>query len=184
MSFAKNLAYALAALVCLLAVTPTVSLSQPTAPNDGPSSNEGSFQPNILPSLQITPATGDIRIDGEIDEAFWTNAARAVNFSENYPDELAEPPIGIKDLVSYDTNNLYLAYLIEDDPEEIRSNFSDRDAIFSDDYVGMLLDINGDGQQTYFIAANPKGIQGDTFMSANGEDVSFNMIYESAGKVA
>ena len=183
MSIAKNPAYALAALVCLLAVTPTVSLSQPTAPNDGPSSNEGSFQPNILPSLQITRATGDIRIDGEIDEAFWAHAARAVNFSENYPDELAEPPIGIKVLVSYDTNNLYLAYLIEDDPEEIRSNFSDRDAIFSDDYVGMLLDINGDGQQTYFIAANPKGIQGDTFMSANGEDVSFNMIYESAGKV-
>jgi len=183
MSFAKNLAYALATLVCLLAITPTVSFAQPTAPIDDLPVVVNTFQPNILPSLHITPITGDIRIDGEIDEASWADAARAVNFSENFPDELAEPPIGIEVLVTYDSDNLYLAYLIKDDPSEIRSNFSDRDAIFSDDYVGMLLDINGDGQQTYFIAANPKGIQGDTFMSANGEDVSFNMIYESAGKI-
>ncbi|GMQ80769.1 MAG: hypothetical protein BMS9Abin05_0198 [Rhodothermia bacterium] len=183
MSFAKNLAYTPVAFVFLIAITPLVLLAQPTAPDDGPTSAGTSFQPNILPSLQIAPITGDIRIDGEIDEVFWADAARAVNFSENFPDDLAEPPIGIEVLVTYDTDNLYLAYLIEDDPSEIRSNFSDRDAIFSDDYVGMILDTNGDGQQTYFIAANPKGIQGDTFMSANGEDVSFNMIYESAGKV-
>ncbi len=145
MRFAKNLAYALATLVCLLAITPTVSFAQPTAPIDDLPVVVNTFQPNILPSLHITRITGDIRIDGEIDEASWEDAARAVNFSENFPDELAEPPIGIEVLVTYDSDNLYLAYLIKDDPSEIRSNFSDRDATFSDDYVGMLLDINGDG---------------------------------------
>jgi hypothetical protein len=47
----------------------------------------------------------------------------------------------------------------------------------------MILDPNGDGQSLYFIAANPLGIQGDTRISPNNEDVGFNLIYKSEGRI-
>lgn len=179
MSSAKKIALSL----CLLAIVPSFAVAQLSKPVDFVAAGRGAFEPNILPTLQIRAINGELKIDGIFDEPVWQTAALARNFSETFPEEMATPPIGIEVRIAFDTDNLYLAYTIKDDPSAIRSNFSDRDAIWSDDYVGMLLDTNGDGQQIYFIAANPKGIQGDTFISNNGEDVSFNLIYESAGKV-
>jgi len=141
------------------------------------------FTPNVLPSLSIPRSESEIKIDAEFDELAWDLAAVATNFTEAFPDEGEKPPIGIRVLVSYDDDNLYIGYLIDDDPDAIRANYSDRDQIWSDDYVGILLDTNGDGQQNYFLASNPFGIQGDSFSSGDNEDSSFDLIYESAGKI-
>ncbi len=183
MHFAKQLARSMVCPLFLLAAVSHAAFAQPFQPSDVSERQSYLFEPNILPRLILQPISSLVRIDAEFDEPFWSHAAVATNFSESFPDEMALPPIGIEVRVAYDSDNLYLAYRIKDDPDQIRSNFSDRDQIWADDYVGMLLDTNGDGQQTYFIAANPKGIQGDTFISTNGEDVSYNMIFESAGKV-
>lgn len=80
---------------------------------------------------------------------------RRHKFFGKLPRGTSTPPIGVRTLIAYDENNLYVAYIIEDDPEDIRYHLSDRDQIWHDDYAGMLLDTNGDGQVIYFIAANP-----------------------------
>ncbi len=183
MNYAKKLAVMLFIAGIVVPVLTQNAHAQRSTGEESRSFANEPFVPNVLPELQIPRTDEDIRIDGELDEAIWQHAALATNFSENFPDEKARPPIGIKVYVTYDAQNLYVAYLIEDDPSAIRSNFSDRDRIWQDDYSGMLLDTNGDGQQIYFIAANPIGIQGDTFSSNGREDVSFNLIYESAGKI-
>ena len=143
------------------------------------------FTPNIDPSVHVTRIeSGMITIDGVLDDAGWRQAAIATNFSETFPGDQTKPPIEIETYLAYDESNFYIAYVIKDDPSAVRSNFSDRDQIWSDDYSGMLLDTNGDGQQMYFIAANPKGIQGDTRISnSSGEDVNFNVVYTSEGMV-
>lgn len=141
------------------------------------------FEPNVKPSLNIPRVSGSITIDGVLDEQAWSEAALATNFSENFPNERTKPPIGIKAFMAYDLENVYVAYVIEDDPAKIRVHMNDRDHIWQDDYAGLLLDTNGDGQVTYFIAANPIGIQGDTRSNGDNEDVSFDLIYDSAGKV-
>ncbi|MEM1095566.1 MAG: DUF5916 domain-containing protein [Bacteroidota bacterium] len=136
-----------------------------------------------MPSLSVVPTTEAIIVDGDLTDRGWLQAARAGNFSENFPDNLAEPPIGIEARMTYDDKHLYIAYVIEDDPAEIRANLSDRDQIWRDDYVGIILDTNGDGQQTYFIAANPLGVQGDTRSLNGNEDSNFNLIYSSEGRI-
>ena len=141
------------------------------------------FRANDRPSLLLQRAASPVEVDGEMNEAAWQNAGRAGNFSESFPEERARPPIDIEVLATYDDSHLYLAYLIGDDPGSIRANFSDRDQIWQDDYVGILLDTNGDGAQTYFIAANAIGIQGDTKITPNNEDVSFNLVYQSEGRL-
>ena len=142
------------------------------------------FRPNVEPRLDIPSISTKIEIDGLMDEAAWSAAAVATNFSEHQPNEHGKPPIGIKAYMAYDAENLYVAYVIEDDPATIRSHVNDRDQIFQDDYAGMLLDTQGDGQVTYFIAANPMGIQGDARAAVGQrEDVGFDLIYESAGMI-
>jgi len=159
---------------------PRAAFAQPS-PDDDVSNS--SFRPNTLPLLDIPQVSTTVNVDGNLDEMVWQNAAVATNFSENFPNEGALPPIGIRALMASDEEYLYVAYIIEDDPDDIRYNFSDRDQIWQDDYSGMLLDTNGDGQVTYFIAANPLGIQGDTRSGNGQEDVSFDLIYESAGQL-
>ena len=141
------------------------------------------FTPNEFPSLFINPTPNQINIDGRIESLEWQNASRAINFSESFPEEKAKPPIGIIGMITYDAENLYVAIEIEDDPSSIRASLSDRDQIWQDDYVGLALDTNGDGQEVYFIAANPLGVQGDTRISRNDEDLGFNLVYSSEGTI-
>ena len=178
--FGSAIFLALLTVVSLSIFTPEQAFAQPSPDDDASNS---SFRPNVQPNLNIPLVSGAVNVDGNLDEALWQTAAVATNFSENYPDEQALPPIGIRALMAYDEENLYIAYIIEDDPELIRYNLSDRDQIWQDDYSGILLDTNGDGQVTYFIAANPLGIQGDTRSGNGNEDVSFDLIYESAGQL-
>lgn len=167
----------------VLALLPAASLAQPAPGDDISGKDVKSFIPNIKPGLDIPYLESAISIDGELDDAGWMGAAQASNFSETYPDDQAKPPIEVKVYLTYDDANLYIAYKIFDDPSAIRANLSDRDRIWQDDYSGMLLDTNGDGQEVYFIAANPLGIQGDTRSSRGREDVTFDLVYESDGKV-
>lgn len=142
------------------------------------------FQPNIQPTLEILRVAGKITIDGELNDPGWNGAATASNFSETYPDEKAKPSVHTEVLVTYDDAHLYLAFKVEDDPSKIRTSMRDRDEMWSDDYVGILLDTYGDASWAYFLFANPLGIQGDSrFSSTGGEDDSFNIVYYSKGQI-
>ncbi len=144
---------------------------------------DDSFNPVFEPSLYIKTMQGAIEIDGDLDDAGWRGTAQATNFSETFPEEQVKPPIDIAAYITYDADYLYVAFKIDDDPKAIRSNYSDRDQIWQDDYVGIALDTNGDGQEVYFIASNPLGIQGDTRISRNNEDLGFDLVYKSEGKI-
>lgn len=127
---------------------------------------------------------GQIDIDGDLSDTGWTLADKAVNFSETNPGDQTEPPIGVEVWTTYDESNFYLAFVIADDPNAVRVNMSDRDAIWQDDYVGVILDPYGDSAWAYFLASNPIGIQGDTRIVQGGnEDLGFNILFQSDGKV-
>lgn len=142
------------------------------------------FQPNHLPVLQIEHCPGPIQMDGELNDSGWASAVVASNFCEINPGDQTKPPIEIKTLLTYDQDNLYVAFVVEDNPKAIRASLRNRDEMFSDDYVGVLLDTYGDASWAYYLFSNPLGIQGDErYSSTSGEDVSFDLIFESKGKI-
>ncbi len=142
------------------------------------------FIPNTNPSLTIVRTSEPVELDGDLNDPAWRTAAHATNFSETFPGDQTRPPIGVDAWVTYDADNVYFAFKITDDPKNIRRNMSDRDAIWQDDYVGVMLDTYGDHGWAYFLAANPLGIQGDTrIMNNGGEDMQFNIVFKSEGKV-
>jgi hypothetical protein len=178
-----------------LAITITTStalaqVSEDAAPGSGrpqagsTDSGKPDFRPLLKPSLHVAPARGEIVLDGELDDPGWEESARVTSFSENFPDEQAEPEVPSEAWVTYDQGSLYLALIAYDDPSTVRASLRDRDQIWQDDYFGILLDTYGDASWAYFLFANPLGIQGDTrFATSAGEDDRFDILYYSEGKI-
>ncbi len=160
-------------LVSLVIVSQTNSASAQTA-----------FVPNDKPQLMINRASGPIKIDGDFDDAGWRDAAKATNFSETSPGDRTKPPVETEVLVTYDNDNFYLGFICSDDSAAVRATMRDRDEIFSDDYVGILLDTYGDASWAYEIFVNPLGCQGDVKLTTDGqEDGQFDIVFYSKGKV-
>lgn len=149
-----------------------------------PAGASDGWEPVYLPRMTVTRAAGEITVDGVLDDPGWRGAARAGNFAEHNPGDQTRPEVDTEVLVTFDDEHLYVAWICYDDPAEVRASFCERDNIFSDDYVILALDPYGDATFAYEIAANPYGIPGDLlYSSAYGEDISYDMIYESAGRI-
>jgi hypothetical protein len=144
----------------------------------------GEYVPVYHPDLEIARAAGPISIDGDLDDAGWRGAAKADNFAEHNPGDQTRPEVDTQVLIAYDDANLYLGWICYDEPSEVRASFCKRDQIFSGDYVIVCLDTFGEATLAYEISANPYGIPGDLlFSSGNGEDITYDMNYETAGRI-
>ena len=150
-----------------------------------PSLADDSWVATRHPALQVSRATGSIKIDGELNDPGWQGAARAVNFAEHTPGDQTQPPVGTEALMTYDDQNVYVAMICHDDPQTVRASFCERDRIFNDDCALVLIDTYGDGAWAYELAVNPYGIQGDLLYTRDSgvEDEGYNLVWESAGKI-
>lgn len=145
---------------------------------------EVAFTPRFKPTLDIRPTRSPITIDGTLDDAGWRDATRATGFVETSPGDQVKPPVDSEAWVTYDGENLYVALIAYDDPKTVRVTMSDRDAIYQDDYFGIMLDTYGDLTWGYELFVNPLGIQGDLRMSSQGgEDGSFDVVWHSEGRL-
>ncbi len=149
-----------------------------------PVSAQDLWTPTHHPTFQIRLAEGPIKLDGDLDDPGWRNAARGGNFVEHTPGDETQPPVETAVLVTYDDNNLYVAFVCDDDPSQVRTSVCERDRIWSDDNVGILLDTYGDASWAYELMINPLGIQGDLLFSPEGgEDEGYNMVWQSVGQI-
>jgi hypothetical protein len=170
-------------LIFIFLLLPHLTFSLPEQEVNPLDSGTG-FQPNIKPSLEISRLKGVIQIDGELDDPGWEDAVMASNFTEISPGNQTKPPVKTVAWITYDDTYLYLGFLAYDDPSSVRASFQDRDDIFGDDFIGIFLDTYGDATWAYEIYSNPLGIQGDLRWSdSSGEDMSFDIIFESGGKI-
>lgn len=151
--------------------------------NDKTKKDTVDFKPNYLPTIEIPFRNGEIKIDGNLDDEGWKNAAVASNFSEYNPGDRVKPKVENKVFISYDNENLYIAFIAYNDPSKIRYSYTERDGIFSDDVAGIILDTYGDATWAYEIFANPLGLQGDLRWTTSGEEINFDIIFYSKGMI-
>jgi hypothetical protein len=136
------------------------------------------------PQLHIQRAVGEIDVDGVLTDEGWRNAGRAEHFFEHRPGDQTKPPVETVAQITYDDDNLYVAYICYDDPATIRASYCERDRIFSDDNICLLIDTYGNAVWAYELNVNPYGIQGDLLWSQyGGEDSGFDIVWESAGQI-
>ncbi len=142
------------------------------------------FTPVYHPELTVQRTPSAIVVDGDLGDPGWRYAGRADNFAEHNPGDQVEPPVATEAWLTYDDTYLYAAFVCHDDPTELRASFTERDRIWSDDYVILCLDTFGKQAQAYEIAANPYGIQGDLLWSLNGdEDLTYDLVFATASRI-
>jgi len=142
------------------------------------------FAPNTDLDVVVPRTTKRPRIDGFLDDPTWSEAVRLGNFCEISPGDNVEPSCRTEALFAYDSDNFYMAFICYDDsPEQIRATLSDRDELFKDDFIGIMLDTFGDKQNAYELFVNPYGVQADLRRAQDSEDASFDAIWESGGHI-
>lgn len=148
-----------------------------------PADTSAPFQPNLVPTLDIRRAPGAIQIDGELDDAGWSGAARATNFAESYPGNMTRPLVNTEAFLTYDDQNLYVAIICYDDPAEIRATLHNRDEMWNEDMAGIIVDTYGGANWAYEIFTNARGVQGDLLWSTDNEDTRFDLIFSSDARI-
>ena len=101
---------------------------------------ESSRQRPNVPPFPVGEATSEIRIDGILQEQAWENAAVIPLPYEWTPGDNVPPPVKTDCLVTFDEDNLYIAFRSFDpEPSKIRAHIMDRDSIdtfIQDDHIG------------------------------------------------
>jgi hypothetical protein len=142
------------------------------------------FKPIFNPEISVTKTDAEIKVDGDLSDYGWSSASRISQFHERSPRELAEPPVKTEAMITYDEDNLYIAFVCYDDPASVRATMCQRDQFGGDDNVCVLIDTYGDASRAYEFLVNPYGIQKDLlWASVAGEDQGFDLIWESSAKI-
>ena len=119
----------------------------------------------------LRPTRTDVRpdIDGRLDDLVWRSAVRVTEFVQQQPLDGAPPTEDTEAWISYDSQNLYLAFHAHyADPGIMRANRVDRDQAFRDDNITVYFDPFLDQQRAYTFSVNGYGVQGDAIISARG----------------
>ena len=122
-------------------------------------------------------------IDGQLDDAAWSQAPTVLDFVTFAPDFGKPQPERTIVSMAYDPENLYFAFRCFDDPALVKTSIATRDAIRSDDWVCINLDTFGDQQGLTALYVNPQGIQSDSRYAGGKEDFSVDMVWYSAGRL-
>lgn len=141
------------------------------------------FTSNFKPEVTIESTGSPITIDGELTDGAWSSATKVTGFSEFEPGDNVQPPVKTEVFITYDQTHLYLGFVAHDDPSKIRASYQDRDQAFQDDFVGVLIDTYGNASWAYEMFANPYGIQMDGRWMSSGEDMSFDLLFHTEGRI-
>ena len=133
-------------------------------------SQDASLNPHMLLFLfqlavtQVAPPRleASLSIDGVLDEAVWSRAARLGSFTQYSPVDGRPAAQPTEVLVWYSATALYFGVRATAEPGTVRAHLTDRDrGILPDDYVEIQLGTFNDGRSAFVFAVNPLGVQAD-----------------------
>ena len=146
--------------------------------------------------LDVDPprVEASVDIDGNLDEAVWTQAAVLSGFSRYAPVDGAPADNTTDVLVWYSPTAMHFGIRAFAPAGSVRATLADRDRIQSDDHVIIFLSTYNDGRQAMVFGVNPLGVQldgalaegarGGTITSGReAPDYSQDFLFQSKGRV-
>ena len=140
---------------------------------------DGEKSPHYVPRV-----SSKIKVDGVLNEPIWDEALVLEIAYEVRPGENVPPPVRTEFLMAHDETRLYCAYRAYDpDPSAIRARLCDRDHLWDDDWVALVLDTFNDQRRNFLLVCNPLGVQADNIETTSGEGAEWDPIWDSAGRI-
>ncbi|MFT5760321.1 MAG: hypothetical protein ACI9LM_005107 [Alteromonadaceae bacterium] len=164
-------------LFAVFSISPTIA--QPSNQQKKPVKNIK------LESLQIPFEKNTIIIDGELDDAQWSNALSIELDVVNSPWNNLPSPVKTTAKLIENGKFLYIAFIAYDpDPKKIQGFLTDRDKTWLQDTVGIKLDTHNNRRLNYSFFVNPYGVQNDaTYNEITGQNnTSWDGLWYSFGK--
>ncbi len=132
-----------------------------------------------------------IDLNGHLDDAAWQSIPVQSDFEQYSPDPGGQPSQRTEVQFGYDDNALYIgARMWDTAPDSILHQLSERDRTENADEFGIWFSPFNDGLNAVRFRTTPDGIQVDEQISPNGEDASWDAVWDvvcsidSAGWVA
>ena len=140
--------------------------------------NPTSATPKTLIAHRISEAP---TIDGVLDDEVWKNIQPSGNFNMYQPGNEGTIPEAYQSAVkmAYDDKAVYIAaYLYDANPENILSQVTQRDNVFTQaDLFGIALNTYNDGINETRFYVTSAGTIGDSRVSSNGQDFSYDVVF-------
>jgi len=150
--------------------------------------------------VQIPRVEAELGVDGVLDEPVWGEAARLTGFSHFQPIEGTAAADSTEVLVWYSATAIHFGIRAREPHGEVHATLADRDRIFSDDVIQILLGTFNDSRQAFMFSVNPLGVQGDgvmvergniagggfnsgTAQAREGSDLSPDYVFQSKGRL-
>ena len=130
-------------------------------------------------SYQIQRVETAPKIDAILDDAAWSNAQIATDFVEFRPvpgdTQSKEKRTEVK--MVYNDDAIYVSAYLYDNPEDIMTQFTQRDDFGQSDFFGLIFNPNNDAQNNTEFFVFSSGTQADAVESPNnGEDFGWNAV--------
>jgi hypothetical protein len=133
---------------------------------------------------RIPKIDGKIRIDGVLDDDAWQKALKLEIKYEVWPGENIPAPVKTDVYLAFSSTHLYAAWkAIDPDPKSIRARYNDRDDVWKDDWVALILDPFNEQNRRFSFFINPLGVQAETIENLANEHVPWDTIWDSAGRI-
>jgi hypothetical protein len=111
--------------------------------------------------VRIPRFDAEVAIDGSLEETTWAHAGQLTGFSQYAPNDGVAAVDSTQVLVWYSATAIYFGIRAFELHGRPTATLADRDQIFGDDNVQILLGTFHDGKQALMFAVNPLGVQGD-----------------------
>jgi hypothetical protein len=133
-------------------------------------------QMGVGPQLRAGVLTGDVRVDGVLDEAAWTTAPAIDALTMSEPTAGGKPSVTTTVRVLADAHAVVIGIMCLDrEPSRIVSFTKQRDAALdAEDNVTVVLDTFMDGRSGYVFQVNPSGARYDALINPGSSDANSN----------
>src|SRR5437660_28668 len=113
------------------------------------------------PYARVPRPSGDVVIAGDFADSVSADAALLTGFSQYAPNDGLPAADSTQVLVWYSAAAIYFGIRAFEQHGRPTMTLTNRDQIFGDDNVQILLGTFHDGKQALMFAVNPLGVQGD-----------------------
>ena len=130
--------------------------------------------------------TGQVRVDGRLDDAAWAAAEPLTDFTQAYPNPGAPASERTEVRVLVGPDALYVgARMFDSSPDSIAAQLSRRDVLGTySDAVMVFVDSRNDRRTAFTFVVNPRGVKSDTYQFDDSrEDVGWDAVWDVATRV-
>ena len=136
------------------------------------------------PSLVIPRVATPPRLADYLDGVPRAGEVAVTTFVQRNPGDGTPASQPTEAYLSYDDTNLYAIFVARDaEPGRIRASLTRREGFDNDDFVGLMLDTFHDRRRAYLFIVNPLGVQQDGVTAERDDDMSFDTVWESEGRL-